>query len=502
MSVELVRLDSVTKAFFGVKALNQVSLSIHGGQVLALVGENGAGKSTLMKVLSGVYPAGSFEGEIFVRGKKSKFSSPLDAENSGIAIIHQELASFSHLTVAENLFVGHWKTKGPFVDWKALYSEAAEWLEKVGASCKPDDLMSDLSVGLQQMVEIAKALSRKSEILILDEPTSALTPREVEKLFRLIRQLKSEGKGLVYISHKMDEIYEICDQVTILRDGHSVISAPLSQMPEDQLIVHMVGRALDRIFPTPPKREFGEVVLEVKDFVSYRGDKRLFGPLSFQLRRGEILGFGGLLGAGRTEVMRAIFGDPTMTTKGTVKLRGKPVEIHLPREGLKEKVAFVCEDRKKESILINRSLDENTSIARLITQRLWKFLNLGIETEKTKESLRKLNTKCTGPDQEIQRLSGGNQQKVIIARALQIDPDVIILDEPTRGVDVGAKFEIYEILFRLAQEGKGLLVVSSDLPELMALSDRVVVMQEGDLKGELLREEFSQPAIMKLAVGR
>ncbi len=498
----LIKLNEVTKTFPGVKALSQVSLEIYSGEILALVGENGAGKSTLMKVLSGTYPTGSFTGQILVDGKEQSFKSPLDAENAGIAIIHQELSSFLHLTVAENLFVGHWpKSFGGLIDWNRLSQQADHWIKMVGASCQPSDRMGELSVGQQQLIEIAKALSRESRVLILDEPTSALTPREVDKLFELLRHLRNEGKGLVYISHKMEEIYALADRITVLRDGQTVHTAPANQLPEEKLIQHMVGRSLDRLFPEPPARTAGDVVLKLENFCGFALNGRpLFGPISFELRRHEILGFSGLLGAGRSELLQGIFGDRNIKTTGRMWLHGKLMQHRSTREALRNRVSFVGEDRKRDSILPTRSLDENVSLARLASGSLSRIIDPAIEWEHSRTSLRQLNTKATGPEMLISQLSGGNQQKVIIGRALQVAPDVILMDEPTRGVDVGAKYEIYEIVFRLAQEGKALLVVSSDLPELMALSDHVMVLSEGRQTSLLHRSQFSQEAIMKCAI--
>jgi D-xylose transport system ATP-binding protein len=508
----LVELRDVTKTFPGVKALDRVSLSINAGECLALVGENGAGKSTLMKILSGTYVAGTFDGEILVDGKRVSFNSPLDAEKSGIAIIHQELSGFAHLSVAENLFVGHWPLGAHgaggavagalgMVDWDKIRDEARRWLEAVGCFCDPDQPMGTLAVGQQQMVEIAKALSRHSRVLILDEPTSALTPREVETLFGLIRSLREKGVGLVYISHKMEEIYALADRITVLRDGKSVHTAPAAELPEDKLITQMVGRSLTGLYPDKPQSIGTDIVLEVKDFegTSFEG-RKLFGPVSFSIRKGEIVGFAGLLGAGRSETLRGLFGDPQVNVRGEVKLNGQPVKIRSPRAALRAGLAFVAEDRKRDSILPGRSLEENSSLSRLVSGSLARVLRLGPEYVLAKASLKKLSTKATGPEMQIQQLSGGNQQKVVLARALETAPDVILLDEPTRGVDVGAKFEIYEILYKLAAEGKALIVVSSDLPELMALADRIVVLSSGKQTGELAREKFSQEAIMTLAV--
>ena len=500
---EIVRLNNVSKTFPGVKALSGVHIQMNAGEVLALVGENGAGKSTLMKILSGTYPAGSFEGEIIVDGKPREFHSPLDAEEAGIAIIHQELSSFSHLSVAENLFVGHWPKKNGLVDWQALDDKAQVLLDRVGARCHPNTLMKDLSVGSQQMVEIAKALSRNSRVLILDEPTSALTPPEVETLFRLIKELKSQGHALVYISHKMEEIYSITDRIVVLRDGQTVHTDLTSNLPEDKLITHMVGRSLERLFPEAPVRTLGEVILKVESFTgtNKEGD-RTFGPISFSLRRGEILGFAGLLGAGRSELLQGIFGDESVKLSGTFEFNGKKVNLRSPRQALRHQLAFVGEDRKRDSLLPTRSLDENASIARLASHSLARLVNTLKEFAQSKISLDQLHTRATSPAQLIQELSGGNQQKVIIARALQTQPEVILMDEPTRGVDVGAKYEIYEILFNLVKTNKSLLLVSSDLPELIGLSDRIIVLNQGRQMATFERAQFSQTEIMKMAVAK
>lgn len=514
-----VQLTHVSKSFSGIKALDDVNLDIKSGEVLALIGENGAGKSTLMKILSGVIPQGSYSGQIYINKKLCQFASPLDSEHAGVAIIHQELSGFSHLTVAENLFVGHWpklkskaksklkfKLRSGVVDWQELNIQAQTWLDKVGATCSPQEMMSNLSVGMQQLVEIAKALSRNSNCLILDEPTSALTPREVEKLFILIRELKKQGKSLVYISHKIEEIYELADRITVLRDGKSVHTALKKDLPENELITHIVGRKLDRLFPEKPLNTIRpEIVFSAEN---YQGlgekttGKAAFGPVSFNLKKGEILGLSGLLGSGRTELVKSIFGDQSYKISGRVCLNKIEVNIKSPIEALQKRIAFVSEDRKKESIFRIRNLEENVSICRLSIRGLFKLIHMRSEKKLAELSLKKLNTKYASLDQDIQDLSGGNQQKVVFARALQTDPDILILDEPTRGVDVGAKYEIYEILFELVKQGKSLIVISSELPELMALSDRIIVLYEGNFMGELNREKFSQFEIMKLAVGR
>ena len=507
-ATEFVRLSDVTKDFSGVKALENVHLCAYAGETLALVGENGAGKSTLMNILSGTYPSGSFSGKIEIEGRAVEFHSPSDAERAGITIIHQELSAFPDLTVAENMLVGKWPTKNGLVDWGAIELQAGEWLAKVGASFSPLTRMGDLSTGGQQLVEIAKALARNSRLLILDEPTSSLTPKEVEKLFVLLNKLRAEGKALIYISHKMEEIFALADRVTVLRDGKSVHTALAKDIDEPKLISQMVGRSLDRLFPPPPERakEFltAPPVLSVRDLqlLPLERGKRAVGPVSFELRKGEILGFAGLLGAGRTEVVQALLGGTRGQFKlsGAVELSGSQGAPANPRAALRSGLALVGEDRKRDSIFAIRSLDENVSLSRLVSRFIGRVLDPANERDQSRETFRRLKTRYRDEQQKIQELSGGNQQKIVIGRVLQMAPEVIILDEPTRGVDVGAKFEIYQILFELASAGKALIVVSSDLPELMALSDRIMVLSGGRVAGELSRDRFSQDEIMRLAV--
>ena len=489
-----------------MRALAGVDLDLRAGEVLALVGENGAGKSTLMKVLSGVYPTGSYSGELMVRGKAQHFASPADAEAAGIAIIHQELSSFLHLSVAENLFVGAWPLRrASVIDWPELYKQAKHWLALVGLDIAPETPMRELSVGAQQLVEIAKALARESEILILDEPTSALTDQEVERLFTLLQNLRSQGKALVYISHKLEEVYALADRITVLRDGRTVHTEAAKTLSRDRLVALMVGREITRLFPEPAIAELRilpKVTLKADKFLGRKGGRLAFGPVSFELRAGEILGLAGLLGSGRSELLRAIAGSQELTCQGELALNGAPWRSNSPRAAISGKVFYVSEDRKLESILPIRSLTENEGLSR----RMLRFLGLPVNSQQefaqARSGLKKLRTKYARLDQPIQSLSGGNQQKVVLARALSTEPNVILLDEPTRGVDVGAKFEIYEILFELAQAGKSLIIVSSELPELMALSDRIIVLAHGKVEGELVRKNFSQTAIMQLALGR
>lgn len=507
MSTPVVKLVEVTKRFSGVLALDRVNLTLNAGEVLGLVGENGAGKSTLMKILSGVYGSGEFDGRVEVDGLLAAFRRPADAEESGIAIIHQELSAFPELTVAENLFVGHWPSKssvfGRRIEWTKIEETAQIWLDRVGATAKPSDRMGDLSLGQQQLVEIAKALLRDGRVFIFDEPTSSLTPKETENLKKLIRELKGRKCALVYISHKMEEIFELCDRLVVLRDGKNVYESPTTAITPEKLVEPMVGRTIQDIYPKPPERALDKTLLEVKDYsAQFTWSKIPLGPYNYTLHAGEIIGFGGLLGCGRTEVLKSLFGFKGLIRKsGEVLLHGKPVKPNTPREALLKGFSFVSEDRKGESILPQRSLTENAGLSRLmITPTKWR-LDHQDEATRAQAGLRELNTKFADLSQHITQLSGGNQQKVIISRALETGADIILLDEPTRGIDVSAKAEIYEIIFKLAKQGKGILLVSSDLPELMALSDRIIMVNNGRPSQIVDRKDFNQVKLMKLVIG-
>lgn len=503
MSAPIVEALGITKDFPGVRALDGVDFRVHGGEILGLVGENGAGKSTLMRVLSGVYPHGTYGGTLRVDGGNVRFANPLDAEHAGIAIIHQELSTFPHLTVAENIFAGHLPRKGMTVDWKRANEDAGTWLAQVGASCAPTDPMGSLSIGTQQLVEIAKALSRQSRVIILDEPTSALSQKESEALFGLLFKLRERKKGLIYISHKMEEIFRLCDRLTVLRDGKSVHEAAAADLSEAQLIGHMVGREVSSLFP-PREAYRGERsrILQVKGLCARAGAREVLKNIDFELHAGEIFGLAGLLGSGRSELLLSLFGAPELQTRGELLLHGRAVKFSSPREALENHIAFVAEDRKHDSIFPGRSLEENAGIGRISLRNLFSYLSPRKELAVGEGSMKELRVKTTDALRTIETLSGGNQQKVILARALQIHPRIVLLDEPTRGVDVGAKYEIYEILFSLAKQGFGLIVVSGELPELIGLCDRIGVMKQGRMEAvfDKAQKAFDPRDIMRFAV--
>jgi ribose transport system ATP-binding protein len=501
--LEAVSLVNVTKAFGAVKALDNVNLKLYGGEIHGLVGENGAGKSTLMKILSGIYSQGDYSGDIFLQGEKVSFANPKEAENAGIAIIHQELSTFPHLSVAENLFVGAWLGKKSLIDWRKMFAQAQAWLNRVGAQFPMQMKMGDLSTGNQQLVEIAKAVARNKKIIIFDEPTSSLTPKESEKLFSVMQELKEQGKALVYISHRMEEIFRLCQKVTVLRDGKSISTKSIAEVNEGSLINEMVGRNLDQFFPKRTKTSAAEKIFELIDFTAlHRHTGKKIGPFNFSLNKGEILGFSGLLGSGRSELFRAVLGEPIYETEGACLFKEKSMAWRGPQSAYAAQVAWLSEDRKHESLLPSRSLVENFAILRLSLRGLYKFFSAAKEDLLSERELNLLGTRYNNVRQKITDLSGGNQQKVVLARILQSNPEVIILDEPTRGVDVGAKYEIYQILMGLVESGKAIILISSDLPELMNLSDRVIVFSNGKQMGILDGERLNEQTIMKLAIGR
>lgn len=499
MSEFRLEMRGICKSFPGVKALDHAQLRLRPGTVHALMGENGAGKSTLMKCMFGIYKMD--EGELYFEGKKVDIHDPMEALNMGIAMVHQELQPIPARTVGENIFLGRYPMKKvlgviPTVDHKKMYENTAELLKKVRMEFDPKQMLGELSVSQMQSVEIAKAVSANCKVLILDEPTSSLTHNEVEALFRIIEDLKADGVSIVYISHKMDEILRISDEVTIMRDGQYVGTWDAKELTTDFIITKMVGRELTNLFP---KRENvpGEVVFEVENFTSI--NPKSFRNASFKLRKGEILGVGGLVGAQRTELMEGIFGMRSHSS-GIIKYNGKELKINRPKDAIDQGIAMLTEDRRASGILGVLSIADNISIA-----SLKQYLDYGfcINDKKVEalvqENVKKMNIKTPSSKTQIQTLSGGNQQKVLIGRWLANNPDVLILDEPTRGIDVGAKYEIYCIIAELAKQGKSIIMISSEMAELIGMSDRVMVMCDGKVTGFIDGAEASQENIMELA---
>ena len=494
-----LELKGICKSFPGVKALDNVQLSVRPGTVHALMGENGAGKSTLMKCLFGIYKMDA--GEIYLDGEKIDIKDPDDAMSKGIAMVHQELQPVLARSVGENLFLGRFPTKnyGPLkvIDHKKMYEDTKMWLDEVGMDFDPKAQLGSLSIGQMQSVEIAKAVSHQAKVVIFDEPTSSLSDKEVDALFRIMNDLRSKGVAMIYISHKMDEIKRIADDITVMRDGGYVGTWPAAEMTTEQIIAKMVGRELTNVYPDK-ENEIGDVVLEVKDLCSIH--PKSFQHVSFKLRKGEILGFGGLVGAQRTELMEGIFGIRGVAS-GEVYMHGKKVNIKHPIDAMNAGIGLITEDRRGNGIFGCLSIKDNVGVSVYN-----KYLKAGFVLDHKKinavvdDSIMKLRIKTPSMKEHIANLSGGNQQKVIVSRWLANDPDVLIMDEPTRGIDVGAKHEIYEIMNDLAKQGKAIIMISSEMAELLGMSDRVCVMCNGRLTGEITeKEEMSQANVMQFA---
>lgn len=492
----LLEMNDVSKRFLGVHALKGVHFDLRCGEVHALVGENGAGKSTLMKVLTGIHQPDS--GEIFFEGKPYAVKNIGEAQNLGISMIHQELNMMNDLTVAQNVFIGRELKKGPWLDDAGMVRETQKIFDRIGIKIDPKTKLGRLTVGKQQMVEIAKAVSRDCKLLILDEPTAALTQTEIEDLFRIMGDLKAKGIGMVYISHRMDEISRISDRITVMRDGEYVGTVDTASVTKDDIINMMIGRV---VYEDPKTHsevpEDAETVLEVRNLSS----GNLFKDVSFKLRKGEILGFSGLMGAGRTEVARAIFGaDPR--DGGEIFVNGRRVNIKTPEDAVKLGIGYLSEDRKRYGLLLDKSVAENTALASIDKYTKGGIINDRQIKAEAREENAKLRTKTPSMEQLLKNLSGGNQQKVIIARWLIKNSDILIFDEPTRGIDVGAKSEIYTLMNQLAKQGKSIIMISSELVEILRMSDRILVMCEGRKTGELDISEANQENIMQLATLR
>jgi D-xylose transport system ATP-binding protein len=493
----------ITKSFPGVRALDGVSFDLHRGELHALVGENGAGKSTLMKVLGGVYPYGSYGGDVVIDGQARQFAGVRDSEQAGVAVIFQELSLIKGLTIGENIFLGREPRRFGVIKWEELYSRAQRLLDELNLPLDPRTAVERLGIGQQQLVEIAKALSQEARILVLDEPTAALTDAEVETLFRIIESLRARGVGMIYISHKLDEVFRVSDRITVLRDGRTVGTDPTSALDEPRVIARMVGREVGDIFPVPD-HERGEVVFEARNMTVEDPNvagKLLVRDVSFKVRRGEVLGIAGLMGAGRSELLMGIFGAWPGRVSGEVYVGGQRVRVTRPSDAIRHGVGFVTEDRKRFGLVLDQTILNNMTLAGLPKLSGRFVTDIDKEAARGEEAKRELRVKANSIFTIVGTLSGGNQQKVVLAKWLLTNPRVLFLDEPTRGIDVGAKQEIYAQINKLAREGLAIVLVSSELPEVLGLSDRVLVLHEGRVTGEFRREEASPEAVMSCATG-
>jgi putative multiple sugar transport system ATP-binding protein len=504
MNTPILEMKSITKEFPGVKALNNVSFRVAQGEIHCLVGENGAGKSTLMKVLSGVYPYGDYSGDILFGGEVQRFRSIRDSERAGIAIIYQELALIPELTVYENIFLGNEIRNGPLVNWNETIKRAGEMLDKVRLKVNPAAKIRELGVGKQQLVEIAKALSRDVKLLILDEPTAALNEDDSANLLDLLRGLREQGVTSIMISHKLKEVIAIADSVTVLRDGQTIctLDAQKGEVSENVLIKHMVGREIDNIYPQRAQKQIGDVVLEAKGWSAYNPalGRTILRDIDFNVRRGEIVGFAGLMGSGRTELALSMFGNPLgYQLKGDLFVKGQQRHFRQPQDAIGAGLAYVTEDRKGNGLILIQDVKENITLANLQAISERNVIDTNAEIKVANDYRASLNIKTPNVDQRVSNLSGGNQQKVCLGKWLFVKPDVLILDEPTRGIDVGAKFEIYTIMNRLVEQGMSIIMISSELPEILGMSDRVYIVSAGRIAGELPIEEATQEKIMHLA---
>ena len=500
--MSLLEMKNIVKEFPGVKALDGVSFTLEMGEFHALVGENGAGKSTLMKVLAGVHPHGTYEGEIIIDDRVRHFRSIRDSEDAGVAIIFQELSLVPELTVAENIFLGKEPSKLGVINWSELYHRTSKLLQDLNLDIDPRVPAGNLGIGRQQLVEIAKALSKDAKILVLDESTAALTESEVETLFAILRKLKQRGVGMVYISHKLGEVFEMSDRITVLRDGRTVGTSGAGELTAERVIELMVGREVGDIFPTS-EHEFGETALEVKGVTAYAadGNKKLVDDVSFYVRKGEVLGIAGLMGAGRSELLMSVFGAWQGNYSRSIFVEGRQIEIRSPNDAIRRGIGFVTEDRKRYGLILEQTIVDNMALAAL-PRISGSFL-----THRTREAIAvngpmtSLRIKANSPLTVAGTLSGGNQQKVVLGKWLLTNPKVLFLDEPTRGIDVGAKQEIYAEINKLAREGLAIVLVSSELPEVLGLADRVMVLHEGRVTGEFAKKDATPEKVMAAATG-
>lgn len=504
MSDYILEMNGITKEFTGIKALDDVNFKVERGEIHCLIGENGAGKSTLMKVLSGVYPYGTYDGDIVFEGDIQRFNEINDSVKAGIAIIYQELALFPDLTVYENIFAGNEIRKGPFVDWNETIVQSAKMLEKVKLKVDPETLIKDLGVGKQQLVEIAKTLSKEVKLLILDEPTAALNENDSENLLELLKELRSQGITCIMISHKLKEVISIADKATILRDGKTIVTldAHKGEISESVIIKNMVGREIADIYPKRLDHEFGDTVLALNNWSAYDSQlgRHVVKKANVQLKQGEIIGIAGLMGSGRTELALSIFGNPKKyKVEGDMQVNGQNVQFKHTSDAIKAGIAYVTEDRKGNGLFLINDIKNNLTAAHLKGISQSGVLNLNEEVKVGSEYRKSLHIKTSSLELAVGKLSGGNQQKVSLGKWLFTGPKILILDEPTRGIDVGAKFEIYTIMNELIKQGMSIIMISSELNEIIGMSDRIYVMAEGSITGELSRENTTQEAIMELA---
>lgn len=502
MAKTILEMKSITKTFPGVKALDNVNLKVEEGEIHALVGENGAGKSTLMNVLSGIYPYGTYEGDIIYNGEICKFARIKDSEEKGIVIIHQELALVPYMTIGENMFLGNERGHRYALNWNETYGRADELLKTVGLQESSRTLIKDIGVGKQQLVEIAKALAKNAKLLILDEPTASLNESDSRALLELLLRFREQGMTSIIISHKLNEIAYVADKITVIRDGSTIetLNKKTDDISEDRIIKGMVGRDLTNRFPKRDSKNIGEVLLEVGNWNVYHplySERKVVDNVSMNVRRGEVVGISGLMGAGRTELAMSIFGKSYGTNiSGTLKIKGKEVQLHSVKDAIDNKLAYVTEDRKGNGLILSNPIKINTTLANLGAVSRHMIIDKDKEYSVAVEYKEKLKTKCPSVEQNVGNLSGGNQQKVLLAKWMFANPDILILDEPTRGIDVGAKYEIYCIINQLVAEGKSVIMISSELPEVLGMCDRIYVMNEGRMVGELAAEEASQELIM------
>ncbi len=500
----LLEMKNIVKEFPGVRALDGVSFTLDAGEFHSLVGENGAGKSTLMKVLSGVYPVGTYEGDILIDDSVRQFRTIRESENAGVSIIFQELSLVKELTVGENIFLGQEPSTFGVINWTELYHRATKLLQDLHLPIDPRMPVGNLGIGQQQLVEIAKALSKNARILVLDEPTAALTESEVETLFHILEKLRTRGVGMIYISHKLDEVFRMSDRITVLRDGKTVGTHATADMTKAKVIAAMVGREVGDIFPKV-EHNFGETSLEVRDLTVYSvdvPDKKLVDNVSFSVRQGEVLGIAGLMGAGRSELLSAIFGAWRGKCTRSISIEGRAVTISSPADAIRNGIGFVTEDRKRYGLILEQTILDNMTLAGL------RRISGRFVTDRTRENIaakgpmQSLRIKANSPLTVAGTLSGGNQQKVVLGKWLLTNPKILFLDEPTRGIDVGAKQEIYAEINRLAKEGLAIVLVSSELPEVLGLSDRVIVLHEGRVTGEFTRSDATPEKVMAAATGQ